>query len=103
MHALAVTARDATQFDAAISPDGRSVAWVETRLNVVFGDSDVRRHLAGVGGQNPRQVAANGGRLFVSWFDAGTIVREGPPADVPLLAPEQSLCPPDPATATNGV
>jgi hypothetical protein len=96
-------ARDATQFDAAISPDGRRVAWVETRINVVFGGSDFRRYVAGVGGQNPRQAAANGGRPFVSWFDASTIVREGPPADVPPLAPDQSLCLPDPTTATNGV
>ena len=96
-------ARDATQFDAAISPDGRSVAWVETRINAVFGGSDFRRYVAGVGGQNPRQVAANGGRPFVSWFDASTIVREGPRADVPPLAPDQSLCLPDAASATNGV
>jgi dipeptidyl aminopeptidase/acylaminoacyl peptidase len=96
-------ARDATQFDAAISPDGRRVAWVETRINVVFGGSDFRRYVASVRGQSPRQVAANGGRPFVSWFDASTIVREGPPADVPPLAPDQSLCLPDPATATNGV
>jgi hypothetical protein len=27
---------DATQFDAAISRDGRRVLWVELRINVVF-------------------------------------------------------------------
>jgi hypothetical protein len=95
--------RDATQFDAAISPDGQRVAWVETRINVTFGGSDFRRYVAGVRGQSPRQVASNGGRPFVGWFDPSTIVREGPPADVPPLAPDQSLCLPDPATATNGV
>ena len=80
-------ARDATQFDAAISPDGRRVAWVETRINVVFGGSDFRRYVADAGGRNPRQVAANGGRPFVAWFDASTIVREGPPAGAPPVAP----------------
>jgi hypothetical protein len=96
-------APDATQFDAAISPDGRSVAWVETRINVTFGGSDFRRYVATVRGAGARQVAANGGRPFVAWFDASTIVREGPPADAPPLGPDQSLCLPDPATATNGV
>jgi hypothetical protein len=96
-------ARDATQFDAAISPHGRRVAWVETRINVTFGGSDFRRYVATVSGSSPRQVASNGGRPFVAWFDAGSIVREGPPADTPPLAPDNSLCVPDPATATNGV
>ena len=94
---------DATQFDAAISPDGRSVAWVETRINVTFGGADFRRYVATVSGGNPRQVAANGGRPFVAWLDARSIVREGPPADVPPLSPDNSLCVPNPATATNGV
>jgi len=95
--------RDATQLDAAISPDGRRVAWVETRINVTFGGSDFRRYVAGARGESPRQVAANGGRPFVGWFDPLTIVREGPPAEVPPLRPDQSLCLPDSATATNGV
>jgi len=97
------SARDATQFDAAMSPDGKRVAWVETRINVTFGGSDFRRYVATVTGASPRQVAANGGRPFVAWYDAATIVREGPPADTPPLAPDNSLCLPDPATATNGV
>lgn len=38
--------RDATQFDAAISPDGKRVAWVEQRVNVVFNTIDYRRYMA---------------------------------------------------------
>ena len=81
----------------------RRVAWVETCINVTFGGSDFRRYVATVSGAGARQVASNGGRPFVSWFDASSIVREGPPAGAPPLAPDNSLCVPDPATATNGV
>jgi Tol biopolymer transport system component len=95
--------RDATQFDAAISPDGRRVAWVETHVNVVFGGFDYRRYVATVRGEDPHQVASNGGRPFVAWFDAAQIIREGPPSDDPPLSPDHSLCLPDPETETNGV
>jgi len=35
---------DATQFDVAMSPGGKRVAWVEIRANVVFGGFDFRRY-----------------------------------------------------------
>ena len=46
-----------TQFDVAISPDGKRVAWVEQRVNVVSGTIDYRRYMAGADGSSPRQVA----------------------------------------------
>ena len=96
--------RDATQYDVAIAPDGRHVAWVEHRINVVVGGVDYRRYVADFDGANPRQVASNGGRPFVTWFDNATIVREGFPPPVPPGAPvDAGLCVPDPATKTNGV
>lgn len=93
---------DATQYDAAISPDGRNIAWTEHRINVTFGGVDYRRYVADVRGRGARQVASNGGRPFVAWFDPTTILREGPPSDAPT-SPDQSICLPDPATETNGV
>jgi hypothetical protein len=93
--------RDATQFDVAMSPDSRRVAWVEIRANVVFGGFDFRRYSARVNGADARQEASNGGRPFVAWFDGDSIVREG-------LAPgfdgvvDQGLCVPAPQSETNG-
>lgn len=98
--------RDATQFDVAISPDGRRVAWVETRINVASGGIDYRRYMARVDGGDVRQVAASGGRPFVAFFDATRIMREGL-ADAYAGRPDattvdQGLCLPDPESEQNG-
>jgi Tol biopolymer transport system component len=96
--------RDATQFDVAISPDGRRVAWVETRINVVFGSIDYRRYSATAAGAGAVQRAANGGRPFVAWFDPQSILREGVTGAAGQTAsPDQGICIPDPKTKTNGV
>jgi hypothetical protein len=94
--------RDATQFDVAISPDGRRVAWVEIRANVVFGGFDFRRYSARVNGADAKQVASNGGRPFVTWFDSGRIVREGFGPGYLGMTVDQGLCVPAPQSETNG-
>lgn len=98
--------RDATQFDVAISPDGKRVAWVELRINVVFDTIDYRRYMANADGSSPRQVASSGGRPFVAFYDATRILREGLTEAVDALQEGESvdagLCVPSPATATNG-
>ena len=94
--------RDATQFDVAISPDGRRVAWVELRANVVFGGFDFRRYAARVDGGDARQVAANGGRPFVAWFGPARIVREGFGPGYLGQTVDQGLCVPSPQSAANG-
>jgi hypothetical protein len=97
---------DATQFDVAISRDGKLVAWTETRVNVVFGGFDYRRYMARVDGREPRQVAASGGRPFVAFFDNTRIMREGF-SDAFAGRPDastvdQGLCLPDPESEQNG-
>lgn len=99
-------ARDATQFDVAISPDGKRVAWVELRVNAVFNTIDYRRYMANADGSSPRQVAASGGRPFVAFYDSSRILREGLTEAVDALqegeAVDSGLCVPSPTTATNG-
>ncbi len=58
-------ARDATQFDVALSPDGRQVVWVELRMNVVFNTIDYRRYAARVDGSAARPTSSRpvSGRL----------------------------------------
>jgi Tol biopolymer transport system component len=101
--------RDATQYDVAISRDGRRVAWVEHRINVVnFPSSsiDYRRYMANVDGSGIRQVAGSGGRPFVAFYDATRIMREGitdafenrPDA----TTVDQGLCVPEPESEQNG-
>jgi Tol biopolymer transport system component len=98
--------RDATQFDVAISPDAKRVAWVELRTNVVFGTTDYRRYMANADGSSPRLVASSGGRPFVAFYDATRILREGLTEAVDALQEGESvdsgICVPSPATATNG-
>ena len=98
--------RDATQFDVAIAPDGKHVAWVETRINVVFNTIDYRRYLANTDGSSPRQVASSGGRPFVAFYDNVRILREGLTEAVDAQqtgeSPDSGICVPSPATATNG-
>lgn len=98
--------RDATQFDVAIAPDGKRVAWVEQRVNVVFNTIDYRRYMANADGSSPRQVASSGGRPFVAFYDATRILREGLTEAVDALQKGESvdsgLCVPSPTTATNG-
>lgn len=94
--------RDATQFDVAISPSGRRVAWVETRANAVFGGVDYRRYSARVDGADARQVASNGGRPFVTWFDSRSIVREGFGPRYLGMTVDQGLCVPSPRSKANG-
>ena len=94
--------RDATQFDVAISPNGRRVAWVELRANVVFGGFDFRRYSARVNGGDAEQVASNGGRPFVTWFDSSSIVREGFGPGYLGQTVDQGLCVPSPQSETNG-
>ncbi len=98
--------RDATQFDVAISPDGRRVAWVEQRINVVFNSIDYRRYMAKADGSSPRQVAASGGRPYVAFYDSARILREGLTEAVDARQTGESvdsgICVPSPATATNG-
>jgi Tol biopolymer transport system component len=98
--------RDATQFDVAISQDGKRVAWVELRVNVVFDTVDYRRYMAGADGSSPRQVASSGGRPFVAFYDGSRILREGLTEAVDALQEGESvdagICVPSPTTATNG-
>jgi dipeptidyl aminopeptidase/acylaminoacyl peptidase len=94
--------RDATQFDVALSPDGRRVAWVEIRANVVSGGFDFRRYSARVDGSDARQVASNGGRPFVAWLDARSIIREGLGPGFDGEDVDQGLCVPAPQSETNG-
>ena len=97
-------ARDATQFDVAISPDGKRVAWVELRVNVVFNTIDYRRYMANADGSSPRQVASSGGRPFVAFYDNSRILREGLTEAVDAMQEGESvdsgLCVPSPATRT---
>jgi WD40-like Beta Propeller Repeat len=98
--------RDATQFDVALSRDGRRVAWVELRINVVFRTIDYRRYAAAFDGSGIEQVAASGGRPFVGFFDNRRILREGL-ADSVESRPDaqtvdQGLCVPDPESEQNG-
>jgi hypothetical protein len=97
---------DATQFDVALSRDGRRVAWVELRINAVFGTIDYRRYAANFDGSGIGQVAASGGRPCVGWFDTRRILREGL-ADSVESRPDativdQGLCVPDPESEQNG-
>ncbi len=98
--------RDATQFDVAISPDGKRVAWVEQRVNVVFNTIDYRRYMANADGLSPRQVAASGGRPFVAFYDGSRILREGLTEAVDAQQEGESvdagICVPSPTTLTNG-
>jgi hypothetical protein len=94
--------RDATQFDVALSADGRRVAWVELRANVVFGGFDFRRYSARTDGSDARQEASNGGRPFVAWADSADIVREGLSPGFDGEAVDQGLCVPAPQSETNG-
>ena len=100
-------ARDATQFDVAISPDGKRVAWVQQRVNVVFNTIDYRRYMANADGSSPRQVAvvAAGGRSWRS-TTRSRILREGLTEAVDAMQEGESvdagLCVPSPTTATNG-
>jgi hypothetical protein len=94
--------RDATQFDVAISANGRRVAWVEIRANVVFGGTDFRRYSARVDGGDAKQVASNGGRPFVGWFRSSGIVREGFGGAYLGMTVDQGLCVPGKSSGTNG-
>jgi hypothetical protein len=93
--------RDATQFDVAMSPGGKRVAWVEIRANVVFGGFDFRPYSARVDGGDARHEASNGGRPFVGWASDTQIIREGagPGFDGDVDA---GLCVPAPQSETNG-
>jgi Tol biopolymer transport system component len=99
-------AHDATQFDVALSRDGRRVAWVELRINVVFDTIDYRRYMASFDGSGIRQVAASGGRPFVAFFDTARILREGLADSVEsrpdVVTVDQGLCVPDPESEQNG-
>jgi hypothetical protein len=97
---------DATQFDVAISRDGRRVLWVELRINVVSTSIDYRRFASNFDGSGIEQVASSGGRPFVGWFDTTRILREGL-ADSVETRPDattvdQGLCVPDPESERNG-
>ena len=97
---------DATQFDVAISRDGKRVAWVELRINVVFDTIDYRRYASRFDGSGIEQVAASGGRPFVAFYDSRQILREGL-ADSVETRPDattvdQGLCVPDPESEQNG-
>lgn len=93
---------DATQFDVAMSPGGKRVAWVEIRANVVFGGFDFRRYSARVDGSDARQEASNGGRPFVGWASDGEIVREGLGPAFDAESVDAGLCVPSPQSETNG-
>lgn len=99
-------ARDATQFDVALSPDGKTVAWVELRINVVSDTIDFRRYAAAFDGSGSRQVAASGGRPFVAWASNALTLREGLTEATDALAEDQEvdagLCTASPASAQNG-
>lgn len=99
-------ARDATQFDVALSPDGSQVAWVELRINVVFSTIDYRRYAARFDGSGSRQVAASGGRPFVAWGSASRTLREGLTIETDDQqtgeSPDSGLCIASPGSAQNG-
>ena len=94
--------RDATQFDVAISPGGKRVAWVEIRANVVFGGFDFRRYSARLDGGDARQEASNGGRPFVAWASDNEIIREGFGPTFEADSVDAALCVPAPQSETNG-
>jgi len=94
--------RDATQFDVAMSPGGKRVAWVEIRASVVFGGFDFRRYSARVDGTDARQEASNGGRPFVAWASDREIIREGLGPAFEAETVDSGLCVPSPQSATNG-
>ncbi|MGH3994540.1 MAG: hypothetical protein ACRDSN_19030, partial [Pseudonocardiaceae bacterium] len=60
------------------------------------------RYSARANGDDPRQVASNGGRPFVAWFDSRAIVREGLGPGFDGEAVDQGLCVPPPQSETNG-
>ena len=99
-------APDATQFDVAISRDGKRVLWVELRINAVFRTIDYRRFASAFDGSGIEQVASSGGRPFVGWFDTTRILREGLADSVESLPDamtvDQGLCVPDPESEQNG-
>ncbi len=98
--------RDATQFDVALSADGKQVAWVELRINVVFNSIDYRRYVARFDGSAARQVAASGGRPFVAWASPSLTLREGLTIvtdDVRIgESVDAGLCTASPASEQNG-
>ena len=97
---------DATQFDVAISRDGRRVLWVELRINALSRTIDYRRYASDFDGSGIEQVAASGGRPFVGWFDSTRILREGLADSVEgrpdATTVDQGLCVPDPESEQNG-
>lgn len=97
--------RDATQFDVALSRDGRQVLWVELRINVVFDTIDYRRYAARFDGAGARQVASSGGRPFAAWA-GDQVLREGltVPTDERQTGEDvdQGLCTPSAASGENG-
>jgi WD40-like Beta Propeller Repeat len=99
-------ARDATQFDVALSPDGSQVAWVELRINVVFNTIDYRRYATRFDGSRSRQVAASGGRPFVAWGSPTRTLREGLTIETDDRQTGESvdsgLCIASPGSAQNG-
>jgi Tol biopolymer transport system component len=99
-------ARDATQFDVALSKDGSEVAWVELRINVVFDTVDYRRYVARFDGSRARQVAASGGRPFVAWGSGSQTLREGLTIETDAQQTGESvdsgLCTASPDSAQNG-
>ena len=94
--------RDATQFDVAISPGGKRVAWVEIRANVVFGGSDFRRYSARVDGGDARQEASNGGRPFVAPPAATCATPRWPGAAAYSPPPPTPIPPPTSTTRSSG-
>jgi Tol biopolymer transport system component len=98
--------RDGTQFDVALSADGRQVAWVELRINVAFNSIDYRRYVARSDGSAARQVAASGGRPFVAWASPSLTLREGLTIATDGLqvgeAVDAGLCTASPASEQNG-
>jgi WD40-like Beta Propeller Repeat len=99
-------APDSTQFDVALAPDGSQVAWVELRLNVVFGTVDYRRYAARFDGSRSRQVAASGGRPFVAWASPSLTLREGLTIETDAQQTGESvdsgLCTASPESEQNG-
>ena len=99
-------ARDASQFDVAISRDGKRVLWVELRINALSRTIDYRRFASDFDGSGIEQVASSGGRPFVGWFDTTRILREGLADSVEArpdaITVDQGLCVPDPESEQNG-
>jgi hypothetical protein len=106
IHPFRDGARDATQFDVALSPDGRQVAWVELRINALFRTIDYRRYSARFDGAGAEQAASNGGRPFVGWYGSTRILREGLTPEVDDRqtgeSVDQGICVPSPLSAANG-